>query len=75
MGEGRGGTINTNKTSIIVSLIYVAIAALILRYVVPNDVSLCMYSILPFGVVIIVFLFTYVFKYDYFEKDKSGDKE
>lgn len=75
MGEGRGGTINTNKTSIIVSLIYVAIAALILRYVVPNDVSLGMYSILPFGVVIIVFLFTYVFKYDYFEKDKSGDKE
>lgn len=68
MGEGRGGVINTNKTSIIISLIYVAIAYVILRFIVSNDVSLGIYTILPVGVMIIVILFNHVFKYDFFKK-------
>lgn len=71
MEDERSEVINTNKTSIIISLIYIVIAYVILRFIVSNEVSLGIYTILPLGVIIIVILFNHVFKYDFFENNKG----
>lgn len=61
----------TNKTTIIVSLLYVAVSYIILRYFLPPGMPLTIYTIIPLGVVLIKILFDYVLKYDYFEDEKE----
>lgn len=60
---------NKNRTSIIVSIIYVIVAYIILRIYGASGTQLTtLVVIMPAGVVVITFLFTHVFKYDYFDK-------
>lgn len=61
----------TNKTTIIVSLLYVAVSYIILRYFLPPGMPLTIYTIIPLGVVLIKILFDYVLKYDYFEDEEE----
>ncbi|SOC39105.1 hypothetical protein SAMN05878391_0718 [Salinicoccus kekensis] len=62
----------TNKTTIIVSLLYVAISYIILRYLLPPGMPLTIYTIIPLGVVLIKILFTHILKYDYFNKKEEN---
>lgn len=68
---------NKNRTSIIISIIYVIVAYIILRiYWSTGTQSATLVVIMPAGVVMITFLLTYVFKYDYFDKfDKDKNKK
>ena len=62
----------TNKTTIIVSLLYVLISYIILRYFIPPGAPLTMYTIIPLGVVLIKILVTHILKYDYFDKKEES---
>lgn len=65
-----------NKTAIVVGLIYVVIASVILNYAVPKDIWLGTYPLVIIGgATLINIFFTYILKYDYFDKDNKRDKE
>lgn len=64
---------NRNITSIIVSIIYAISAYLIIRYALPHDTPIVINTIIPVGVTVILILFKYVFKYDYFDKNNVNE--
>jgi hypothetical protein len=69
-----GELMKQNKTAMVIGIIYVVIAYLILRYLVPNDISLGTYPlVIVGGPVLINILFTYILKYDYFDKDNKEE--
>ena len=69
-----GELMKQNKTAMVVGIIYVVIAYLILRYLVPNDISLGTYPlVIVGGAVLINILYTYILKYDYFDKDNKEE--
>lgn len=61
-----------NKTAMVIGIIYIVIAYLILRYIVPNDIWLGTYPLVIIGgATFINILFTYILKYDYFDKENN----
>lgn len=65
-----------NYTSMIVSFIYILISyAVIQVFVPPEDMNPLYVVITPLGVAVIIFLFNYVIKYDYFDKYKNDRDE
>ena len=65
-----------NKTAMVIGIIYIVIAYLILRYIVPNDIWLGTYPLVIIGgATFINILFTYILKYDYFDKENNEKQE